>query len=269
VHLFDRCGLAIKRKAPSNIFKLLDLYTAVAEDGSRDLRIEHAFSAYEKNFARARNILEELEFGDEQNVADIYAFVGSMLVRTPRHIDFMQDQFRHVLKVAKSVKITPGSKPVLGLTSVGPKYTIAQFEKFTEAPMNHWFPEQVDAQIRVLVDLFGFDVLVNKSEDPFLTSDAPATVSFPPRKTGPFPRGLGWPGCEVTMPISPRQALLFRHKSPGLHAFLPADQSRVLEINFRTITRARETIVSDRADIDFVKAITDHVAKVDAGKTKT
>jgi hypothetical protein len=65
------------------------------------------------------------------------------------------------------------------------------------------------------------------------------------------------------MPISPRLALLFRHKEPGIHAFINADRDCVFQFNFRTVTRSRKHIISDRSDIFFVRAITDMVAQRD------
>lgn len=76
------------------------------------------------------------------------------------------------------------------------------------------------------------------------------------------PCGLGPPGCEITLPISPRTALLFRHKEPGVHAFSSADWESVFQMNFRTITPARAKIISDRPDIYFVRAILERVAQV-------
>jgi hypothetical protein len=61
-------------------------------------------------------------------------------------------------------------------------------------------------------------------------------------------------------------ALLFRHKMPGLHNIISADWEAVFEMNFRTITRARKKIISDRDDLFFVKTITDRVAEVE-GRT--
>ena len=97
-----------------------------------------------------------------------------------------------------------------------------------------------------------------------------AVVQHPPRdaRFRHMPRGLGSPGCEITLPISPRTALLFRHKTPapGIHDFLTADWETVFETNYSTITRARNKIISDRPDLFFVKTITDKVAEVERAK---
>lgn len=81
-----------------------------------------------------------------------------------------------------------------------------------------------------------------------------------------MPRGLGSAGCEITFPVSPLYALLFRHKQPGVHKFLRADWETVFMMNFRTLTHARINFISDREDIYFVKTINDKITQVDSGK---
>jgi hypothetical protein len=123
------------------------------------------------------------------------------------------------------------------------------------------------ANIQVLTERFGCDIFINESEHPFLTSDAPAAIYWPPRdaRYRNMFRGLGSPGCEVTLPISPRTALLFRHKQTGIHSFLRAGWETVFDMNFRTITKATDKIISDRPDLFFVKTILDKVAEVTGG----
>jgi hypothetical protein len=50
-----------------------------------------------------------------------------------------------------------------------------------------------------------------------------------------------------------------------IHDFLSADWETVFEINFSTITRARNKIISDRPDLFLAKTITDKVAEVARG----
>lgn len=270
VHLFSRDGTAHKKRAPANVLKQKDLYT-IFNGQDRDLRIEDTFAIWEKEFVRVRRKLDVEDFGDGDDAADLFAFVGAMLARPPQRIAHHKQQWEHILKVARSIKINPDAPPLPRIpSSDGQSLSIAEVQSFVDAPMATWFPENVAASVEAISTLFGCDVLVNVSEHPFLTSDSPATIYHPPRKAGAiYPRGLKWPGCEITFPISPRMALLFRHKKPGIHAFINADWEAVFQMNFRTITRARSVFVSNTDDVYFVKTIVDKVAKVDGANDRS
>jgi hypothetical protein len=264
VHVFDRHGGHHREKGPANILSMPDLYT-IFEDSKRNLRIENTFSKWEADFVRVRKVIEANQFGTGDDAADLYAFTGAMIARPPHRIKFVQDQWDTIVKKARSIRIDPNVAPMRPFGE-GPSMTLDQAEEFVGNPMGTWFPEDVAANIGVLSELFGCDVLVNESEHPFLTSDAPAVVCYSSPNPRPkiIPRGLASEGCEITLPVSPRTALIFRHKAPGIHAFISADWKKVFELNFRTITRARKWIISDRQDIYFVKTIIDRVAEVDS-----
>lgn len=263
VHLFDRDGKNHRPKSPGNIFREPELYTRW-KGNDRDLGIEDAFGRCEKDFARARRQLEAGKSGTSKDIAAVYAFTGGMLIRTPERFRFIQDQLINIYEKVKGIRIDPQAKPLPRLSN-GPKITLPEMREIAHDPMGTWFNDALRANIKALCELFGCDVLVNESEHSFLTSDTPAVLTFPDRKPGAriFPRGLASRGCEITLPISPRLALLFRHNRLGIHSFITADWERVFEINFHTITQAHKTIVSDRSDIFFVQTILDRVAAVD------
>jgi hypothetical protein len=269
VHLFDLHGGNARRKSPANILRMPDIYT-IFRSGERDLRIEHAFGLWERDFVRVRGRLEAEQFGTGDDAADLYAFVGAMLARPPHRIDFMKDQWASIAELGREARanLNPAIPLIPSLSRGRPGMNLAQVQELADNPMGTWFPHTVATYVETLSTRFGCDVLINETPDhSFLTSDAPAVIFHPSANNPRFrhmPRGLGSLDCEITLPLSPRLALLFRRKMPGIHAFIGANWETVFEINHRTIRGARETIISDKSDIFFVRAITEHIAKYDA-----
>ena len=259
VQVFDRDGGNHRRKSPENIFKTPNLYT-IWDDTGRNLRIEQEFKHWEDDFLRVRKSIEANGRCTDEDAADLYCFAGALAARPPHRIEFVKNQWASIAKKMRSIQINPdvAYPPTL---SNGPSMDPVQVQELADNPMGTWFPEAIAGWINTISDLFGFEVLVNDTEHPFLTSDTPVVIWHPPVANGrPFPRGLGSPTCEITLPLSPRFALLFRHRKTKVAEFTRVTWERVFEINFRTITRARCNIISDRPDIFFVLAITQHVA---------
>lgn len=268
VHVFNRLGGGHKRKSPYKIFKKPDLYTIQSGD-HRDLSIEQHLSKLERGFVRVRGLIEACGEGDMRTAVDLYGFVAAMLARTPHKIDQMTAQWASIAKKARTIRINPNVPPIPRMHPREPGMTIDQVQKMADDPMGTWFPHSLNGYIRALTTLFGCDVLINMSPYPFVTSDTPAVVTFsdaaqPPAGRRFVRRGLGSAGCEITMPVSPTHALMFRHKPPGFQDWIQIDWTGVLDINFRTITRAQQTIISDREELFFVQSILDRVAKVDS-----
>ncbi|MFZ3177425.1 MAG: DUF4238 domain-containing protein [Methylovirgula sp.] len=265
IHLFNRHGGEHRRRNPKNVFNMPDLYTIFSGE-ERDLSLEQHFGRLERDFVRVRGLIEIADYGGASEVAALYGFVAAMLARPPHKIDDMKQQWSSIVANARTIRIDPEMRPIPSLGRGGPRLTLTEAQRMADDPMGTWFPHSLNAHIRALSKLFGCDVLINGSPHPFLTSDNPAVVYFPPidvevRRLPP-PRGLGSRGCEITLPISPTHALLFTHKPPGIHDWLVLDWEGVFDINFRTITRARTTIVSDRSDLFFVQTILELVAEV-------
>ena len=271
VHIFDKKGNNHKKRAPANILNMPEIYT-IFTDGERDTTIEQHFSRQEKEFARVRRLIEQDGRLDQaQDLAALYAFVAGMLARPPHKIDHFTKQWAAIASMANTIKPNPNIPPISGLSSPGePCLTIDEVQRMADDPMGTWFGGSLNSYIEALTEFFGFEVLVNRSPYPFMTSDNPAVVYFtddgssasPNRKL--WPKGLGARDCEITMPISPTHALKFTRKPPCVPDWMVLDWEAVFEINFLTITRARQTIISDREDLFFVRAILDRVAAVES-----
>lgn len=272
VHLFDRLGGNHKRRSPANILSMPDLYTIFSE-GKRDLSIEQHFGQREREFVRVRRLIEACEYGGSPEVAALYIFVAGMMARPPHKIDFMAQQWASIVANAQATRINPKARPIPSLrpNRDDPGMTLAQAQRMADDPMGTWFPSSLNGYYRALTQRFRCDVLINGSPHPFMTSDNPVVEYHEPHPDevagGPRrPRGLGTPGCEITMAISPTHALKFTHGRPGVHDWIVLDWEGVFEINFLTITRARKTIISDREDLFFVRTILDQVAEVEGSR---
>lgn len=256
------------------MLRMPDIYT-IFENGEPNLVIENFFSGVEKSFVRARRAIEAGNKLEPEQIAIVYNFVAAMMVRRPAHIEHWQRQWAHIVNVMENIRIRPGAKPMPSIGSSGHSISLPEVQKMASDPMGTWFKEHLDAQTKVLAEFFRFDILVNGSPHPFLTSDQPAVVSWPeegveqtrgrPRR----PRGLGSPGCTIVMPISPGFGVVFGHGRIGSQPIrLELDWEAVFEANFMTITRARETIISDRADLFFVQTVLNRVAEVEGVEGK-
>lgn len=272
VHIFNRSGGEHRRKSPKNIFTMPDLYTIFANE-QRDLSLEQHLSRLERDFVRVRNLIEAAGYGGAQDVAALYGFVAAMIARPPQKIDHMTQQWSSIVAMARTIRIDPKIKPIPRIgSSRSPGMTLDEAQHMADDPMGTWFPHSLNAYIRALTERFGCDILINGSPHPFLTSDNPAVVYWTPRDEDASgrilpARGLGSPGCEITMPLSPTHALLFTHKSPGVHDWRVLDWEGVYDINFRTITRAHTTIVSDREDLFFVQTVLDLISQHESAAT--
>jgi hypothetical protein len=269
VHLFDRQGNGHRRKSPAKIFNMPDLYTIFSE-GQRNLRIEQHFGQREQEFVKVRRLIEAAEYGGSAEVAALYMFTAGMMARPPHKIDHMAHQWASIAADARAIRIDPKVRPIPKLRPKrdSARMTLAEAQRMADDPMGTWFPASLNAYYRALTQYFKCQILINGSPHPFLTSDNPAVEYHEPYADeipgGPRrPRGLGTPGCEVTMAISPTHALKFTHGAPGVHDWIVLDWEGVFEVNFLTITRARQTIVSDREDLFFVKTILDRIAEVE------
>lgn len=260
VHLFLRDGSGHKQKSPHNIFAMTDLYTSFGIDGNRDLTVEDAFSTLEGKFVSVRNGLLDGNDLTADDLSVLFTFTGAMMVRVPPQIEHMRRFWHRLYTIAADVRIVPGSKP---LPIINPSskqaLSLADVTETVRNPMGTWFPEAVKAHVDGLLEYFTVTILLNETDTPFVTSDNPAVRfdTLHERRETIFRGGLSSPGMEVTLPASPRMALLFQHGSGYLLGYRYADANDVADINMRTIAFAEERFVTDRADPSFVQAVTE------------
>jgi Protein of unknown function (DUF4238) len=93
VHLFDRQGGDHRRRSPANIFSMPELYT-IFRGAERDLSLERHFGRLERDFVRARKVIESDSQGGPDEIAAVYGFVAAMLARPPHRHGKVGDHYK-------------------------------------------------------------------------------------------------------------------------------------------------------------------------------
>jgi hypothetical protein len=243
VWLFDRDGSNPRNRAPSNIFKETDFYTIEKADGTRDLRLEHGLAGLESEFAQIRsNKLDKKLPMTEEEHAYLALFVAAAQFRTRssrnHHAGQWQGLVNMMNKVAEQMKTaTPAQKLMaagIGGSSLPDKsLSHEQVSQLATNPLQLMMPGILRAVTPVLARM---KMLILCTDDPvgFITSDMPVTwfdpeaYKFPPFYRSP---GLASPTIEVTMPLSPRQCLIFAWQSHT--GYLIASKLALDELNRR------------------------------------
>lgn len=256
VHTFLKDGSGHKRKSPSNVFWMPDLYTRFAPNGERDLSIEDWLCGVEGRFVQARNHVLNGNNPDEDCIADIFLFVSTMITRIPRQIERFQTFWKRIETVASDITINPNAKPIPSLNRHEESISLSMEDvrKAANDPMGTWFPITVAQHAEAMAQFYGLTILVRDDYPPFLTNDNPA-ATYDVRseeRRHPFRGGLSSPDLQIVMPASPSMAFHFKHSDERFLGIKKIDGRQVNEINFRTIIKSQERFVSDRADLDFV-----------------
>jgi hypothetical protein len=102
---FSKDGTNGRRKAPENIFHETDLYTIIAPDGGRDLRLEHGLAQLEDEFVKIRD--RKLAHHQELDRRDrllLCAFVAAAQMRTPAQRDHLAGMWGQALEHGKATE---------------------------------------------------------------------------------------------------------------------------------------------------------------------
>jgi hypothetical protein len=219
--IFDRKSNNPRRRAPSNIFKETDLYTIEKADGTRDLRLEHGLSGLESRFARIRSDrLDQLLPLDDEERTYLALFVAAAQFRTRSSRDHHAGQWQGVLNVMDEIdermkSATPQQKRAAATPSSSSSREKSlshdQVRKLAKTPLQLMMPGILRSVTSVLLKM-NMLILCTDDATGFITSDCPVTwydpeaYKLPPLYRAPALRS---PTIEVTMPLSPRQCLLF------------------------------------------------------------
>jgi hypothetical protein len=130
--------------------------------------------------------------------------------------------------------------------------TMEEVRELVEQPVQSMLTEVVMAQAPLLFET-PFTVLETSAAPGFITSDAPCVWFDPASYTLPPGSGAGGlvsPTIEITLPLSPKQMLMFANRSWMQGQYLPVPgEDLVNRLNRRTRLRAHEHFVSSREKI--------------------
>ena len=238
VWLFDKDGSNPRRKSPRSIFHETDLYTIHRKDGERDLVLERGLSGLESAFVGIREKLaRHEELTDEAHVM-LCAFIAAQHVRTPAQRDHLKGQFGKVLEkmeLMRELAKTATPKELRDAGSIargsGPSLGYEDVKRMAEEPMQTLLAAQIEAQLPHLVEM-DYVIMECAVAPGFITSDNPCVWWDPEGyKRPPIYRspGLLTETLEISMPLSPRQRIIFNWG--GVSGYVPVPEDRVDDAN--------------------------------------
>lgn len=246
IWLCDKRERGAKRKSPAKVFTETDFYTIKRADESRDLALEHGLSQLESRFAALRrNKLDKGLALSNRDFANLCAFVAAMAARTKSRGDFVRGQWQRVLDMAARVeeamkrsspedlaRMAAAFEPMDGEQDDG--LTVEQVHSIVEQPVQSFLTSEVQFVAPVLAQMTW--AIVETSESPgFVTSDAPCIWFDPDLLEKPPPFGAGGlisPSIEISMPLSPRQSILFGHQLVASARYVPLQPGHPLVAHF-------------------------------------
>ncbi len=142
------------------------------------------------------------------------------------------------------------------LSPVGP---VNPDEILTPSDLDGLIEEPLQTTLAEIIPIMGTELMkfpfaVLETEEPlgFITSDNPVIWADPRTYENPRPRfagGLVSPTIEITMPLSPSQAVFFAHKMPWPNKYVPIDGTLLANVNRSSRLNADEYIVLRKNEI--------------------
>ena len=261
IWLCDRRERAARKKSPTKVLAETDFYTIKRADGSRDLILEHGLSQLESRFAALRrNKLDRRLPLSDRDFVNLCAFVAAMAARTKSRGTHLRSQWQRVLDMAERVEkamaeSTPEDRAQMA-SALAPTnaddqrnaLTVEDVRGIVDQPVQSFLIPEVGYVTPALTHMTW--VIVETTHSPgFVTSDAPC-IWFDPdllKEQPPFGAGgLISPNIEISMPLSPRQLILFGHRliASGRYVPLNPDDPLVAHFNRRLCHFADEYVVS-------------------------
>lgn len=257
VWIFSKDGNTVKNRAPRNLFHENNFYTIKRADGERDLTLEHGLSELEDQFCASRD--KKLKFRQsitaEKHII-LCAFIAAMGARTKIMQAHQQEQWLGALeKMEKMRKWARTATPEEKKMMAGPPRSGEQkrqslnyneVKKVAEKPIQHLLLPSIFKETPLLCKI-DFAILETDAKPGFITSDNPCVWSDPEAyKRPPFYRtpGLMYESIEITLPISPQQAILLNRK--GFNGYITVNENAVDMLNRITRFNAYEHFIVNK-----------------------
>lgn len=227
VWLFDKDGSNPKAKAPEKIFRESDMYTLTTPGGGRDLGLECGLSTIESNFTRIRTSKfcyhRELTSEDWMWVCLFAAVTHTRTAASRDHWVSTMERLRDmVVNIAGPAWTEQAPFDPSEISQQRNRLDVyypqpGDFDDLKETSISVLLQSAATVILPVLLEMHKV-ILTHKEDLGFITSDAPSTWHDPTAyRRHPYERAIGLmhTDIEITLPISPRQCLLFTHKPVG------------------------------------------------------
>lgn len=245
IWLFSKNGETSKKKAPKKILYETDMYTIKMPDGSSDYRLENGLHDLEDVFIsiRENKLKNKLPLTITEHIL-LLTFISALHNRTKVQRDHYKKQWGQVRdlmdNMIKSLETTtPEQRKMMEFIPAIPRekdrtLTYDDVCKLEAGPMQQMLFAQITAEVPLLARI-DIAIFTTNSSPGFITSDRPC-VWFDPKAylRPPLYRApaLIYPSIEITIPISPNQAILLNRS--GLNGYFDAGPKIEDEYNRRT-----------------------------------
>jgi len=226
VWIFDRKGRNRKKKSPKNILTENDLYTLKVSGKDKNYSIEQTLSRLESEYASIfrTKIKNKLPLSEYEHII-LCAFVSTMLQRTLRHKNTLDQFFDELIRMTNSLERQHNVQPKQSLL----------LEKLKENSHKLGLIELLPDLTQLLMQMSVAFLCAGESNSKFITSDDPCNLFNPDlqwqRFYGP---GLGQKRVELTLPLSPNVLLCMSWSN--LKGYIRWQRKRIDEAN-RTVAR--------------------------------
>jgi hypothetical protein len=227
------------RRSPEKTFTQNNRYTIVLSDGKRDLAMEKTLGQTEGDFVTVRECIVREDQLDLADKAALCIFAGAMATRSERQGEHwrgqMQNFLEQMLRFEKKFNLDPNRVP--DRSRLAPNQfsvTSKELEQKVEEAHIDIIKHGLPVIAGFMYSMMHIKILVSNDPLGFITSDSPFVMFNPelrkmPPGIGRNP-GLMQAGTEITLPLTPKHALLATRKALPTPEISPVIYQRVSQL---------------------------------------